>query len=592
LKPVDLGNDVFFLNIFLFEWLHTSQFSWTHRPGENIKIPKGEILVDQESYEGRSIDVKLCEQVHQAEEIGKERKGGKRKQQLIKLHKYFGHASADSLWRVIKNSTNKEEYTLAELQEIYENCDVCNHSKRKMFKKKTSLPRSTGFNQVVTMDLKCNSDGTYILWLVDDATRMIRGQVVNDKKPETIIDALEAAWVNGRGIGPGMPEKYFFCDNGGEFINDKMMGLAQRAGINIKKTSSFSPQQNGLNERNHGIADIMVEKIRRESPKMKLQDAIDQATWARNSLIIPHLGFSPFQMVYGRNPSLPGVSDATTGGLETMTESEIVKAMFHRMENTRIQWQIAEHDHRMKIAMKDRLPKETNIAFGIGDDITFRDRITKKLYDGRIVGFEGPTALIKWGNSDRRVPTRELLPRRQRYQDSDTDTEPEGKTESEEETIPEIRPTRRGPKRKKKAEIIPEISAFKIKKPKSTEKYIEGTPLPDLWTEDEKEDYTKKVEFLTMPKKGVYIKMWNLKGEKFSGKVIQCRKTHFFIIETGTNHRAWIDLNRLNYWEYLHDEEIPAENINQGENGNQSTSPSLMMLESMPYEYEAEDDIE
>jgi hypothetical protein len=191
-----------------------SHFSWTHRPGENIKTPNGEILVDQETHEGQSIDVKLCEQVHQAEEIGKERKGGKRKQQLIKLHKYFGHASADSLWRVIKNSSNKEEYKLAELQEIYENCDVCNHSKRKMFKKKTSLPRSTGFNQVVTMDLKCNSDGTYILWLVDDATRMIRGQVVNDKKPETIIDELETAWVNGRGIGPGMPEKYFSATTG------------------------------------------------------------------------------------------------------------------------------------------------------------------------------------------------------------------------------------------------------------------------------------------------------------------------------------------------------------------------------------------
>jgi len=66
-----------------------------------------------------------------------------------------------------------------------------------MFKKKTSLSRSTAFNQVVMMDLKCNDDGTYILWLVDDATIMIRGQVVNNKNPETIIDTLEKAWVNG-----------------------------------------------------------------------------------------------------------------------------------------------------------------------------------------------------------------------------------------------------------------------------------------------------------------------------------------------------------------------------------------------------------
>jgi hypothetical protein len=213
----------------------------------------------------------------------------------------------------------------------------------------------------------------------------------------------------------------------------------------------------------------MVEKKMMESPKIKLQDAIDQATWARNSLIIPHLGFSPFQMVYGRNPSLPGVSDTTTGGLETMTESEIVKAMFHRMENTRIQWQICENDHRLKTAMKDRLPTSTNIAFGIGDDITFRDGITKKLYDGRIVGFEGPTALIKYGNSDRRVPSRELLPRWQirQTQDCETESENEGESETEEESIPEIRPNRRGPQRKRKPEIIPEISAFKIKKTKT-----------------------------------------------------------------------------------------------------------------------------
>jgi len=85
--------------------------------------------VNQDDYEGRSIDVKLVEQVYQSEEIGKQKKMS-RKQQLTKLHKYFSHASAESLWRVIKNSSNKEEYKLAELQEIFENCDVCNHSKR------------------------------------------------------------------------------------------------------------------------------------------------------------------------------------------------------------------------------------------------------------------------------------------------------------------------------------------------------------------------------------------------------------------------------------------------------------------------------
>jgi hypothetical protein len=277
----------------------------------------------------------------------------------------------------------------------------------------------------------------------------------------------------------------------------------------------------------------------------------------------------------GRNPSLPGVSDATTGGLETMTHSEIVKAMFQRMENIRIQWQICEHDYRLKTAMKDRLPKETNIAFGIGDDVTFRDGKDGKLHDGRIVGFEGPTALIKWGNCDRRVPSRELLPRRQIRQDldSDTESETEDESESESESIPEIIPRRRGPQRKRKPEIIPEISAFKIKKPKKGKsENQEGKIFEDLTSGDEDDKHNMKIDNLTMPKKGSIINMWNLEGKKFSGKVIQCRKNHFFIIEHGTNARAWIDLNRLNYWAYTTDNEkrILANTHVIQENDNQS----------------------
>ncbi len=74
-----------------------------------------------------------------------------------------------------------------------------------------------GFNQVVTMDLKVHSTSEYVLWCVDDATRLIRGEVIKDKRPETILNALERAWIIGRGLGPGLPEKYFFSDNGGEF---------------------------------------------------------------------------------------------------------------------------------------------------------------------------------------------------------------------------------------------------------------------------------------------------------------------------------------------------------------------------------------
>ncbi len=68
----------------------------------------------------------------------------------------------------------------------------------------------TGFNQVVSLDLKFHGDSTYILWAVDEATKLIRGEVIHDKTPETMMKALDDIWITGRGLGPGIPERGFF----------------------------------------------------------------------------------------------------------------------------------------------------------------------------------------------------------------------------------------------------------------------------------------------------------------------------------------------------------------------------------------------
>jgi len=55
----------------------------------------------------------------------------------------------------------------------------------------------------------------------------------------------------------------------------------------------------------------------------------------------------------------------------------------------------------------------------MGDQVVFREGKENKLHDGTIVGFDGPIALIRWGNSDRQVPTRELIPHREVQQEQE-----------------------------------------------------------------------------------------------------------------------------------------------------------------------------
>jgi len=569
--PVRIGGRIYPVYLHMTEdfsplTLGTNFFShnnWQWNNEDKIKTPY-QTLHTETTIFGKLIDSDLADKVFSTEEVTQ--KKGTKEDKIRKLHKYFGHASGDSLWRVIKHSTNPEGFTKVEIQKLCDECQVCQLSKRRQPRKKTSLPRSTAFNQVVTMDLKVHSDGNYILWMCDDATRLIRGEVIKNKEPETILAAMEKIWINGYGMGPGMPEKYFMSDNGGEFVNSKMLNLCQEAGIRLVKTGSYSPQQNGLNERNHGVADVVIEKLLRENPNLTMQEAVNKAAWSRNSLI-NKTGFSPFQLVYGRSPTLQGASECTTGGLEDLSPNEGARSMLYQQEQVRQMMSKAESDWRIKTAMKDRLPTNTNIIHQAGDYVVFKDGKEGKNHEGRIIGFDGPIALIKYGNADRRVPKTDLLPSREIHQeleelDEEEETGKEGgenqESESETETIQEIQPRRRGPKRKKKTEIIPEIPEKKvIREEKSKRKDTEDNKKTrEIWSDCEEDKRETQNHNLVRPGINSYINMWNNWGEKFSGYVVQLHgknKTQFKIQEIqpeGTIAEIWVDLRKLNSWEY------------------------------------------
>ena len=80
------------------------------------------------------------------------------------------------------------------------------------------------------MDLKIfKNDGKKeicILYIHDECSKLIKGQVINDKKKETIIKGIENKWIIGDGAGPGHPSRGYFSDNGGEFLNDDVIDFS------------------------------------------------------------------------------------------------------------------------------------------------------------------------------------------------------------------------------------------------------------------------------------------------------------------------------------------------------------------------------
>jgi hypothetical protein len=148
------------------------------------------------------------------------------------------------------------------------------------------------------------------------------------------------------------------------------------------------------------------------------------AHFLRNCDISAMRGFSAFQMVFGRNPGILGLSECTTGSLETFTPNEMGRQMIAKMERARELLIQTEADIRLKTAMKDRLPREPMRSIDIGDEETFRDHKEKKMRVGVMTGMDRTLALVKWCNHERRIPYRELMhlkERRDLLEDGDTD---------------------------------------------------------------------------------------------------------------------------------------------------------------------------
>ena len=111
------------------------------------------------------------------------------------------------------------------------------------------MPKSKDVNEIVSLDLKIlkktGNKEIGILFIHDEFSKMIKGQVINDKGRDTIIKAIENKWIIGGGSGPGHPSRGFFSDNGGEFLNDDLIDFAAAMDITIQMTAASSHWMNG-----------------------------------------------------------------------------------------------------------------------------------------------------------------------------------------------------------------------------------------------------------------------------------------------------------------------------------------------------------
>ena len=148
------------------------------------------------------------------------------------------------------------------------------------------------------------------------------------------------------------PQK-IFSDNGGEFISDQFHDVCERFNIKIPTSPSYSPWSNGLCESHNQTLTTTLLKVK-EDTKCDFDTALAWAVCAKHSLINNN-GFSPSQLVFGRNTNLPNFINNKLPAQETTCKSFDIGLHISALHAARKAFIETESSSKLKLALQKNL---------------------------------------------------------------------------------------------------------------------------------------------------------------------------------------------------------------------------------------------
>ena len=262
-----------------------------------------------------------------------------------KLHYQFTHPRTEKLVQLIKTAGVDDKELFQAIEDVRNRCDICKIHKKSMPRPSVTFPLATEFNETVAMDLKIYiKDRIYFLHMIDHATRFSAASVIISKKAGIIIDQFFKHWVAIFGT-----PRTILSDNGGEFANEEFMDMCQNLNLNFITTAAESPWSNGMVEKHNDIVGLSVSKIL-EDVDCSVNVALCWAINAKNSLQNIY-GYSPHQLVFGKNPTLPSVFENKLPALEGVSGSKLVATHVNALHKAREEFIKLEASEKLRRAL-------------------------------------------------------------------------------------------------------------------------------------------------------------------------------------------------------------------------------------------------
>ncbi len=312
-----------------------------------------------------------------------------------KLHRCFAHPSADRLLRLVNNAGEQwsnNDNLKQKIKEVTDSCSVCQVFKKPPPRPTVGLPQAREFQEAVAMDLK-EYNGRQILHLVDLCTRLSAATFIPNKRKETIVKAILQIW----SAVYGSPQK-FRADNGGEFANAEFISFCEQFGITIQSTPAESPWSNGVVERHNQTIARSMDKIINDTG-CNADLALLWALNAKNSLQNV-AGFSPFQLVLGKNPQLPSTLTDDLPALTAQSNmSDLMRENLNVIHAAREAFIACENDEKIRRALNSNVRTTGETKYVTGDTVLYkRDPSIQWHGPAHVIGQVDQQVFVKHGS--------------------------------------------------------------------------------------------------------------------------------------------------------------------------------------------------
>lgn len=321
---------------------------------------------------------------------------------LDKLHRQFGHRPKDSFINLLKSADVWSSEMNELIDNIIDNCEGCIKRKRNPDRPAVSMPMASSFNEKVAIDLSFYK-GKIILHMVDMWSRLTISAEIKRKTPSEVIEAIMGKWVAYFGVMGAI-----LNDNGGEFTSDEIREVKAMLNIVDLTTGAESPWQNGLCEKNHALVDNILERLDEDYPDLSFSSKLAWAGMAKNSLQMVY-GYSPNQLVFGKNPNLPNILTGSPPALEETTSSEALANHLNLLHASRKAFIKSEACSKIKAALRAKI-RTSEESYDNGDVVYYRRaKDGKWMGPGKVVFQDGKIIFLRNGGSLVRVSANRLV---------------------------------------------------------------------------------------------------------------------------------------------------------------------------------------